>query len=211
MKIIKHGHACLLLKKAGQKIIIDPGGFTELYGNLMNMKAIIVTHGHADHLNLGNLGLLTGINPGIPLYVPSDAVAQCQDLEARIIGVEADLSVKIASFELDLYHVDHAVVYKSAPCKNLAVKVGDQLYHPGDSLHPIEGKVRYLAVPLVAPWLKAAEAVDFALSIEADLTFPIHDEILQEFGREMMTDLLRTKLNEAGRRFAFIKDGQAVQ
>ena len=49
MRITKLGHACLELEKDGQRLIIDPGFYTEPMGDVQNVVAIVITHQHDDH------------------------------------------------------------------------------------------------------------------------------------------------------------------
>ena len=210
MRITKYGHACLLLEQATGKLIIDPGQFTELPPDLRGIKAIVITHQHADHFYLDNLRQILAINPEIPLYLPAEAAANCRNLKADIISLDDDLHTTVAGFDLNLYHIDHAIIYKAVPCKNLAVWVNQQLYYPGDSLHVIQAKIQYLAVPLSAPWLSTADYLDFALKLAADLTFPVHNGLLNDRGQAIMSKWLKSELDKAGRGFAFIKDGQTV-
>ena len=54
-----------------------------------------------------------------------------------------------------------------------------RLLHPGDSLHgPQDRTVDVLALPTGAPWLKAAEAVDYMRAVKPRLTVPIHEATL---------------------------------
>jgi L-ascorbate metabolism protein UlaG (beta-lactamase superfamily) len=77
----------------------------------------------------------------------------------------------------------HASIHGGQPdCANLGYLVGDEVYHPGDSLHPPDRPVRTLLVPAQASWLKLTEAIDFARAAGARRVFPIHDAQLNERG-----------------------------
>ena len=207
MKITKYGHACLLVEKASRQLVVDPGCFSELPPDLSKIEAAVITHVHADHFDENNLKLVLEANPDMKLYGPADVIAAAGSLAAQTLPVESDLELGIAGMNLSFYHVDHAVIYGSSPCKNLAVQVDDQLYYPGDSLHVIEEKVQAVAVPLSAPWLKTSEYIDFALAMKAETFFPVHNGLLNAVGQQVMSRLLREKIEAAGKRFQFVEDG----
>jgi L-ascorbate metabolism protein UlaG (beta-lactamase superfamily) len=69
---------------------------------------------------------------------------------------------------------------------NLGYLISDgstNVYHPGDSFVIPEGvAVDTLCVPLNAPWMKVAEAVEFARTVKPDRAIAIHDGLLNERG-----------------------------
>ena len=64
MRLTKYGHSCLLVEEGPARLLLDPGilsgGFEELEG----LTAVLVTHQHADHLDLQRLRTLLDRNPG---------------------------------------------------------------------------------------------------------------------------------------------------
>ncbi len=80
---------------------------------------------------------------------PRDVIDGRQVLKANeLVVIDHDRQLDVAGVDVAFYHIDHATIYQSSPCKNLAVKVGDELYYPGDSLHPIDDQVRVVAIPI---------------------------------------------------------------
>ncbi len=210
MKITKYGHACLLVEKAGRRIIIDPGSFSKLPADLSNTEAVVITHIHFDHLDESNLKLILAANPKAKLYGPSNVIEACRSLPMETVPVDKGMQIEAAGMELSLYSVDHAIIYECSPCRNLALKIDDQLYYPGDSLHVIDEPVKAVAVPLSAPWLKTSEYIDFALAMKAETIFPVHNALLNSNGQQIMCRLLREKIEAAGKYFQFIEDGAEV-
>lgn len=211
MIITKLGHACLIVENDGQKIIIDPGSMTELPPNLSGFEAIIVTHIHFDHFDHKNITRIIKDSPQAEIYGPPDVIDDCQELKAKkLVAIDQNQPTKIAGLGIDFYYVDHATIYQSAPCKNLAVKIADELYYPGDSLHVIDDPVRVAAVPISGPWVKTSEYIDFALKTKARLVFPIHNGLLNETGQQIMSRLLAQTVEQAGMSFRLVKDGEVV-
>ena len=67
MDITKFTHACVRLDCKGRVLVIDPGIFSEPQA-LIGADAVLVTHEHADHIDILRLA---GI--GIPDFAPADA------------------------------------------------------------------------------------------------------------------------------------------
>ncbi len=55
MRITKFGHACVRIEHDGQVVVIDPGAFTEREA-VDGATAVLITHEHPDHLDVGHLG-----------------------------------------------------------------------------------------------------------------------------------------------------------
>ena len=54
MRITKFGHACVRIEHDGQVVVIDPGAFTEREA-VDGATAVLITHEHADHLDVDHL------------------------------------------------------------------------------------------------------------------------------------------------------------
>jgi len=56
MKLTKLVHACLIVEKGDRKILVDPGNYSWQSGLvkselLKGIDAVVITHGHPDHLH----------------------------------------------------------------------------------------------------------------------------------------------------------------
>ena len=67
MKITKFTHACVRIEHDGRVLVIDPGTWSEARA-LVGADAVLVTHEHADHIDVLRLAGL-----GVPVFVPRDA------------------------------------------------------------------------------------------------------------------------------------------
>ena len=80
----------------------------------------------------------------------------------------------------------HAVIHPDLPRfhnSGYVVTCGEsKLFHPGDALTPPGEPVDLLCVVVSAPWMKAADAVDFARLVGAPRNLAIHDRIYSEAG-----------------------------
>ena len=88
MRITHLGHACLLVEAGGQRILVDPGAFSPGLADVTGLDVILVTHQHADHVDLLRLPVLMEINPQARLYAEPQAAAAMQEA-----GIGAELTV----------------------------------------------------------------------------------------------------------------------
>lgn len=190
MLVTHLGHSCLLVEVADQRVLLDPGGFTDGFETLRDLDAIVVTHQHPDHLDRERLPELRRGNPQARLIVES----MTYDI-LRQAGVEAEELRSGNSFQLGDLTVDpvgkhHAVIHADIPrIDNTGVVLraaGEPaLFHPGDALDAEPGPVDVLCVPINAPWCAMKETVEFVRRIAPPVFVPIHDGLLQPRGRAL--------------------------
>ena len=210
MTITKYGHACLIVSSETSKIIIDPGEFTDLPDILSDVAAVIVTHIHGDHLSLSNLQKIRDSNPNFTLYGVQEVIEACNEVPVTKHVVQSDQVIQMGDMEVSVYFDDHAIIYQASPCKNLAIKIDDQLYYPGDSLRVIPDHVRVVAVPISAPWLKSSEYIEFAQAMNADIAFPTHNGLLNDIGHSIMNNWLQKGLEGTAATYKLVKPGEQV-
>ncbi|QKW14568.1 MULTISPECIES: MBL fold metallo-hydrolase [unclassified Micromonospora] len=176
MRITKYTHSCVRLEQDGGVLVIDPGTWSEPRA-LVGADAVLVSHEHTDHIDVLRLAGL-----GVPVFAPEGAVLP--DLAPLpVTRVRAGDRFTAAGLEVTAVGGRHATIHGGQPdCANLGYLVGDDVYHPGDSLHPPGRPIRTLLVPAQASWLKLTEAVDFAVAAEAERVVAIHDAQLNERG-----------------------------
>jgi L-ascorbate metabolism protein UlaG (beta-lactamase superfamily) len=183
MRITKFGHACIRLEHDGKVVVIDPGMFTDPEA-VDGADAVVITHEHPDHYLPDHL-----TRTAAPVFT-IDAVAarireEAPDVAERLTvvtpGDEFDPGIPAVSVgEL------HAVIHPDLPRffnSGYLFTLGDTtVFHPGDALTVPEQHVDVLCVPVCAPWMRAAEGVDFARAVGAPRNVAIHDRIYSEAG-----------------------------
>lgn len=182
MKLTKFEHSCFILEKDGNALVVDPGNWATNFIVPENVIGVVVTHEHADHFDIEKLRSIAQKNPSIHIYAPADVAAKAPDLPMQ--RVETNEIVEVGGFTLQFVGGSHATIHSDfhPPFQNLGVVVDSMLYHPGDSLFVPEQTIKVLSLPIVAPWTKASESMDFLARIKPEIAFPSHDAILSESG-----------------------------
>jgi L-ascorbate metabolism protein UlaG (beta-lactamase superfamily) len=207
MRLIKFTHACVRLERDDRVLVIDPGVFSEdeAYDGASH---ILITHEHADHVNPAQLVAAQATNPDLRVYTNAGLAAQLTDLGDAVVTVAPGDRFDAGGFAVEAVGGAHAEIYDALPgCENLGYVVDGTVYHPGDSLFVPESKVSTLLVPLAAPWLKTAEAIDFVRAVAPARAYPIHDGMLADFGHQVTDRWISMK---GGTEYARIPIGGSV-
>ena len=214
MNLTKHEHACLVLQKTGQTLVIDPGVFTMPLDDLRDVVGIVITHEHPDHWTPGHLRRIIEMNPDARIVGPAGVAAAAAEFadEFTIDVVAAGDAIEIAGFSLRFFGGRHAEIHSSIPIiDNVGVLVDNDLYYPGDSYAIPEGiTVGTLAVPSGAPWLKISEAMDYVDAVAPRRAFPVHEMTLSVAGKGMHNDRLKAMTEKNGGTFFVLEPGESL-
>lgn len=209
MKITKYEHACVILENdSGEKIVIDPGSFTNLPSDLSNVMAIVITHSHADHFFLKNINKITKQSPYSKLFGSTEVVKEISEAT----NPNKDRAYKLGQFELRFYGDKHEFIREGIPIiDNLGVIINDQVAYPGDSYSQHPGSARYLLIPASAPWLRMKEASEFITNAKAENIIPTHDAMLSEIGKNTYDNHFTSVSNNSGKKYMRLDIGQSLK
>ncbi|CAM3148692.1 MBL fold metallo-hydrolase [Nocardioides dubius] len=207
MRITKFGHACVRLEHAGVTLVVDPGIFADA-DVLEGADAVLITHEHADHyqpelLRAGTAAIHTidAVAAKIRAEVPEAA----ERLHVVEPGQVLDLGVRV-----EVVGEKHAVIHPDLPHFDNSGYLfdlgGTAVFHPGDALTLPQAAVDVLLVPSSAPWLRSADAVDFARAVGAPTNLAIHDRIYTEFAHGVLETQMKALLG-TDQRYLRIADG----
>jgi len=180
MKITHFGHACTLLETATVRILVDPGSFSSGFDDLVDLDAIVITHQHADHVDVDRVPELVKRNPRVRVYADA-ATAQLlapHDIPTSLLSLGDRLT--IGDSTIDVVGGTHAVIHPDIPdISNAGLIVDDgAVYHPGDALFVPEQEVDILLTPISGPWLRIADPIDFVRAVAPRVVVPIHEATL---------------------------------
>ena len=215
MRIAHLGHSCLLIDMGGQRILIDPGGFSPGIVDVTGIGVILVTHQHPDHVDVQRLPAVLETNPQARMYAEPQAAAVMEEA-----GIAAELTVSGSTLTFGQVQVtpvgeQHALINDALPrVGNLGVVLRSEgepsLFHPGDAYDADPGQVDILALPLNAPWAASRDTVAFVRRISPRVTIPIHDALLSDIGRRLYLSHVRS-FGPDGMEIRDLSDGVPVK
>jgi L-ascorbate metabolism protein UlaG (beta-lactamase superfamily) len=207
MRITKFGHACVRLEHDGQALVIDPGSFTEREA-LDGATAVLVTHEHADHFDLDHLRATDA--PIFTIDAVSRQLAQAPEVRERVTVVAPGDSFD-TGLPVQAVGEWHAVIHEELPRfynSGYVVTGGDTVvYHPGDSFTTPDQDVDVLLAPVSGPWLKLAEAIDFARAVGAPRNLAIHELVSSDIGLALTDGRMEAMLGERGLGYQRVASG----
>lgn len=184
MRLTKKTHACIRLEKDGQTLVIDPGGFSE-QDAAIGANVILVTHEHPDHFDEDRLRAAMEANPAARIWTLRSVADQLSAaFPGRVHTVGHGDTFSAAGFDVQVHGELHAVIHPDIPrITNVGYLVNGSLFHPGDALtvpgHPVET----LMLPVMAPWNKISEVIDYVREVKPQRAFDIHDALLTDLAR----------------------------
>jgi L-ascorbate metabolism protein UlaG (beta-lactamase superfamily) len=211
MRITKIGHSCLLIEEGKTRLLFDPGKYSTAQNELTNLNAIFITHQHQDHVDPESVKVLLEKNPGIHLYANQGVEEVLKTAGIAVDRCEKGRVVKVGHITVTAIHEHHAPIHPMIPAvPNTSFLLDDILYIPGDTVQPPMTEVKAIALPVCAPWLRLADAIDMTLSAKPKICFPIHDGWFKDFYGPFH-ELPAKVLGEAGIQFVPLKPGESLE
>lgn len=184
IKLTKKTHACVRLERDGRSLVIDPGGFSEQDAAL-GADAILVTHEHPDHFDEERLRAGLEANPAAEIWTlrsVADKISAAFPGRVHVVG-HGD-TFEAAGFDVQVHGELHAVIHPDIPrITNVGYLVDGSVFHPGDALTVPEQPVDTLMLPVMAPWSKISEVIDYVREVKPQRAYDIHDALLTDLAR----------------------------
>ncbi|MGC5360303.1 MBL fold metallo-hydrolase [Streptomyces sp. DT24] len=198
LTLTKKKHSCVRLAKDGRVLVIDPGGFSE-EDAAVGADAILVTHEHADHFDEGRLRAGLEASAATEIWtLRSVAERLSAAFPGRVHTVGHGDAFSVAGFDVQVHGELHAVIHPDIPrITNIGFLVDGSVFHPGDALTVPDRAVDTLMLPVMAPWNKISEVIDYVREVRPRRAIDIHDALLTDLARPLY-DAQIGKLGGAG-------------
>ncbi len=196
MDITKYMHACFVVTKNSQSIVIDPGELSSDFVAPKDTVGVVVTHMHEDHWNAEHLARM----PSVPVFTTADAAEEMRKFGIEAEVVEAGNTRMAGEFTLTFTGGKHAHIHPDVPvCQNVGVLIDNgEIYYPGDSFAEPGIAINVLALPIAAPWMKTSEGMDFLTSTKPERAFPTHDAVLSDAGKRFVDNWIGIAAKKVG-------------
>jgi L-ascorbate metabolism protein UlaG (beta-lactamase superfamily) len=179
MQLTKFTHACVRLSDGERALVLDPGVFSEVDEALDGVAAVLITHEHADHIDVEKLRAAARRDPRLRVWGPAPVVEALGELGEQVVAVGAGESFEAGGFPVRTFGGQHALIHPLIPIvPNVGYLIDGAVYHPGDSFVVPDAEVETLLLPTNAPWSKASEVIDFAVAVRAPRAFQVHDSLV---------------------------------
>jgi L-ascorbate metabolism protein UlaG (beta-lactamase superfamily) len=209
MKIKKIGHCCLVIDIDGVRVLTDPGRFSiDEYADITGVNIILLTHEHADHLHTESLSELLENNPE-SIVLTNSGVGKLLD-EAGIAYevLEGRESQELSGVLLEAYDAKHAEIFEEyGQVQNTGYFIQNKLFYPGDAYCNPGKQVDVLALPVAGPWCKIKDALDYAMELNPNVAFPVHDAIERQDRVDIIHNIAGAVLSEHNIEFTPMKSG----
>src|SRR3989344_2278196 len=208
MRITKLGHSCLTMEEHGVKILFDPGTYSSGHENVRDLDAMLITHQHPDHYSLDLVKMILSNNPGALIITNGEVGALLKDAGIKFESLEDGGKLKVKDVEIEGLGKEHAFIYDTVKAVvNTGYLVAGRFFHPGDNFYDPGRNIEILGLPVSAPRMKLAEALDYFKKIKPKNVFPIHDGNLKVFG-PMHSVPMQTVQNAGSKFFDFEKESE---
>ncbi len=199
MQLTKHVHSCVRIDDGDRTLVIDPGAFSDLDAALDGADAVLITHEHADHLDVDRVRAAAKADPRLRLWAPASVASTFADLGEQVVAVGAGETFEAAGFSVKTFGGQHALIHPLVPMiANVGFLIEDAVYHPGDSFVVPPLPVNTLLLPAAAPWSKMSEVIDFAIAVRAPFAYPIHDFVISDAYRGILRNVLGSIVERFG-------------
>ena len=206
MKITRHLHACVEINHHGYTLIIDPGSFG-VPESLASADAVLITHGHPDHLDQQALLRAHRTNPGMVIYAPAFLA---DELPVEAHAVDHGQSFTIGGIPIEVVGSKHAMITHTQDVpENIGYLIGGRILHPGDNFQPIRD-VDVALVPVNGPWVKMLDVEAWLKKFPPKHFVGIHDGIVNEHGLAMNTKILTLLADKYGSTYLPLAPGDSL-
>lgn len=165
----------MLIEEGKVRILIDPGKFSTAQNNLQDLDVLLLTHIHPDHFNLENIKATLKNNSNIRIFTNQEVGEELKKEGITFELLENGQKMEIKGSTIEAFGEYHEPVYPIFPPVKATGYLIGKFFYPSDKLTVIDKPIDILALPLLGPWVRAREAIDYAIALRPKHCFPVHD------------------------------------
>lgn len=173
----------MVLEINGKRIMTDPSN-SDYGGDSISetgLSAILITHEHGDHLHIETLKEVLKNNPEAIVISNTSVGKLLTEAGIAFTKVEDGEDYMLYDILIKGFGDKHAQIYEDyGQVQNTGYMINEFCY-PGDSFNMPPSKVDILALPVLGPWMKMKDAIDYAKELRPRIVFPVHDATLKPF------------------------------
>ncbi|MCR6713013.1 MAG: MBL fold metallo-hydrolase [Demequina sp.] len=218
MRLTKFTQACVLITDGERRVLIDPTPMEPRAAELLaSTAALLVTHGHRDHVDPAMLAEALVARADLSVWAPRSVAEEVRnampDAGAGFAGtltsvVQGDELVA-GGFGVRVFGGKHAEIHPDMDTgENVAYLVDGRVYHPGDSFFAPGEPIEVLLLPTSGPWHTTGGAMDFVRTVAPRRAIQIHEIFASDFGQNAMVQRIAGAANV---QLELVPNGQEVE
>jgi L-ascorbate metabolism protein UlaG (beta-lactamase superfamily) len=178
VKLTRYPQSCLKIEHNGRTLLVDVGTLATAVHSVSDFghfDAVLFTHTHADHFDVGILPELAAT--GAQIYGNANVAQSAGDSQVEIIGDNEELVV--ADFKVKALPMEHCLMANGSPAgiPNTGFLINDYLLIPGDSTEDIGITAKAVAIPIFGPDISLKDACTMAQATKAKTLIPVHYDV----------------------------------
>src|SRR5262249_46991772 len=154
--------SCLVIEKAGHRLLIDPGTIATSrypYKSFGRIEVVLYTHAHQDHFDAAIIDSI--IASGAQIFANADVAGQIGPDRATV--VENGEEFVAGPFKVRVHDLPHCKMADGSDGPpNTGFIIDGTFFHPGDGIETEGVKVPDVALPIAGPSIDLDNAAQFA-------------------------------------------------
>jgi L-ascorbate metabolism protein UlaG (beta-lactamase superfamily) len=177
-------HSCFRVENDGFVMVLDPG-LTVPPTVLDDADAVLITHEHGDHFQLGTIVARVATRPHLPVYTNKSVGALLAGSGAGVHVVGHGDAFMLGGVRVQVHGEWHGPIAPDVTrVRNVGFQLGSKFFHAGDAYTDPHEHVDVMSVPQFGLFTKLGEALRFIQQAKPGLAIPCHDTGLDPTGTQ---------------------------